>query len=255
MRPERRLGILEELELIARRTRSLVLVVPVLLAAGFGAGHLLKGTLSIREDAPARRQDEQPRLTGELNSLSHQMRRVRFAGDTTAEVVRMYRDEVAPIEHVLRRRGVPFRTARQVAWPLVEQSYSAGVDPATVVSVLLVESAGRPRATSAVGARGLMQVMPAWTGFWRGCGPDLYEIEDNLCHGTKILAWYLDRHRGDERKALLGYNGCVSGAVTPSCRLYPDKIDRMRRQVRNEMSGVRGQFPARPPVAGAAAGE
>jgi soluble lytic murein transglycosylase-like protein len=143
------------------------------------------------------------------------------------------------VEQVLRRRGVPWETARRVAWPLVEQSYRTGVDPSTVLSVMLIESAGKPNARSSVGARGLMQVMPAWEGFWRGCGRDLYAIEDNLCNGTKILAMYLDRHRGDERRALLGYNGCVRGTVTPNCREYPDKVATVRRQVQREIATAR----------------
>lgn len=252
---ERRLGIVQELELLARRGRYLLLAVPVLVIFGFAVGHLLRGALSVREGDSARLTNGETLPRVHLASLSRQMQRVRVAGDTTAEYVRMYQDQVAPIEQVLRRRGVPVQTARRVAWPLVEQSNSNGVDPATVLSVLLIESAGRPQATSSVGARGLMQVMPSWTGYWGGCGGDLYEIEDNLCYGTKILAWYLNRHGGDERKALLGYNGCVRGTVTPNCRLYPEKVDRMRRQVRNELESARGNFPARPSVGTPTAGE
>jgi soluble lytic murein transglycosylase-like protein len=88
-----------------------------------------------------------------------------------------------------------------------------------------------------------MQVMPSWAGHWRGCGRNLYDIEDNLCHGTRILAWYIERFGGDERRALLGYNGCVRGTNTPNCKTYPDKIDRVRRQIRNELEAAR-RFPA-----------
>jgi soluble lytic murein transglycosylase-like protein len=181
-----------------------------------------------------------------LVALSRQMERMRGEGKSTADYIRMYQDEVAPVERVLTRRGVPRGTARRVAWPLVEQSYRNGVDPATVISVMLIESAGRPDARSSVGARGLMQIMPAWAGYWRGCGRDLYAIEDNLCNGTKILAYYFDRHRGDERRALLGYNGCVNGTNTPNCGLYPDKVDTVRRQVRRELASARRDVDVRP---------
>jgi soluble lytic murein transglycosylase-like protein len=112
-----------------------------------------------------------------------------------------------------------------------------------------VESNARPNATSSVGARGLMQVMPAWAGFWRGCGRDLYDVESNLCNGTRILAWYLNRHGGDEHRALLGYNGCVTGSNTPNCRTYPEKVQRLRRQIAAELAVHRGE--ARPGVAAA----
>ena len=120
-----------------------------------------------------------------------------------------------------------------MAWPLVEQSYARGLDPATVVAVVLVESSGKPTATSFVGARGLMQIMPMHEGQW-GCGRDLYDIEANLCHGTRILAWNLRRFRGDEDRALLAYNGCVNGTNTPNCHTYPSKVRRIRERVRAE---------------------
>jgi soluble lytic murein transglycosylase-like protein len=238
------MGIVEELELLGRRARILCLGLPVVLLVGFGAGKLLGRVLSVREGKPVRIVARSAGTGTSLSPLSWKLERARQAGDTTAHYIRVYRDEIAPVEHVLRRRGIPFEVARQVAWPLVEHANDAGVDPATVLSVMLIESAGQPDATSSVGARGLMQVMPSWAGYYHQCGRDLYQIEDNLCYGTKILAYFLDRHRGDERKALLGYNGCVRGTVTPNCRLYPEKVDRVRRQVRNELATVRSTAPA-----------
>jgi soluble lytic murein transglycosylase-like protein len=243
----RRLGIVEEMELLVRRARGLKFMLPVLLLLGLGAGHLVKRALRVPESATTRVTERSEAAGFRLVAIGSQMQRVREAGVHTAEYVRRYREEVAPVEQVLLRRGVPRQTARRVAWPLVEQSSQNGVDPATVLSVLLVESAGRPDARSSVGARGLMQIMPSWAGFWRGCGRDLYAIEDNLCNGTKILAMYLDRHDGDERRALLGYNGCVRGTNTPDCGRYPDKVATIRRQLQNEMATARrGSFRTRP---------
>jgi soluble lytic murein transglycosylase-like protein len=142
------------------------------------------------------------------------------------------------VEKVLHRRGVGRTTARQIAWPLVAHSYERGLDPAFVVSIMLNESGGRPTATSPVGARGLMQVMPSWTGHWRDCGRNLYDIEANLCNGTSILAWYL-RRASDERRALLGYNGCVRGTNTPNCARYPDRIIRLKQQIQRELNAAR----------------
>ena len=124
--------------------------------------------------------------------------------------------------------------AKQIARPLVEEADNKNVDPALVVAVLMVESGGKVTARSSVGARGLMQVMPGWVGTWRNCGRDLYDIKDNLCNGTSILAWYIQQH-GTEREALLGYNGCVRGTNTPNCHTYPDKIGRLREQIRRDL--------------------
>ncbi|MGA7105174.1 MAG: lytic transglycosylase domain-containing protein [Candidatus Deferrimicrobiaceae bacterium] len=242
---ERRLGIVEELEMFARRARSLLFAVPVLLIAGLGVGCGVSHVLSLREGEPARLVEFEPHPQIGLSALAFRMASARSTGETTAEYIRMYQEQVAPVEQVLLRRGVPASTARKVAWPLVEQSYQNGVDPAIVLSVLIIESAGKPDARSSVGARGLMQIMPAWAGYWNGCGRDLYAIEDNLCNGTKILAWYLDRHRGNERRALLGYNGCVQGTVTPTCGQYPDKVAQMRRQVELELASARRKHPMR----------
>ena len=214
----------------------------MLFVIGVGLGHLVKRVLYVSHGG-SRVVATHGTDSTSLVAVSLQMQRVRLAGENAADYVRLYREEVAPIEQVLRRRGVPGETARRVAWPLVEHSYSNGVDPSTVLSVLLIESAGKPNARSSVGARGLMQVMPAWAGYWRGCGRDLYAIEDNLCNGTKILKMYLERHGGDERRALLGYNGCVRGTNTPNCGLYPDKVASMRRQVQREMNSVRSRTP------------
>lgn len=235
----RRQGIIHEIEGYARRARVLLLAVPVLVVFGFGVGEVLKRALSIPAGTEVRQVSADPVPGHRLFSIAARMERVRGTGEQTADYVEMYQQEVAPVEKVLRRRGVPAETARQVAWPLVEQSYRQGIEPATVLSVLLLESGGRPRATSPVGARGLMQVMPSWSGYWRACDRDLYDIEGNLCNGTSILAWYMKRFGGDEQRALLGYNGCVTGSNTPNCKQYPEKVARLRRQLRNELSVAR----------------
>ena len=232
--PMHGLGMMEELELIWRRVRTLALGAPILLLVGFGAGEVANQILEIPVDAAVRfsTEKEVPRI--HLEALSNRMQTIAAEGSKTVDYVTMYREHVEPVEKVLRRRGLSDSRARKISWPLVQQSYRVGVDPATTAAILLVESEGNPNARSPVGARGLMQVMPLWAGQWRKCGSDLYDIEDNICNGTSILAWYLS-HRGDERSALLGYNGCVRGTNTPNCHTYPNKIWRLRQQIKQEI--------------------
>jgi hypothetical protein len=233
--PSRQLGMMEELEVIWRRVRTLVLGAPVLLLVGFGTGEIANQLLSIPTDKAVRFTTEKEVPAFHLEALSSRMHHVRDSGKQTVEYVTLYREHVEPVERVLQRHGISGTTARRISWPLVEESYRRGVDPATVTAILLVESEGNPTARSSVGARGLMQVMPGWAGQWRGCGRDLYNIKDNICNGTSILAWYLDSHQ-DERTALLGYNGCVTGSNTPNCHRYPDRIWALRQQIKKELS-------------------
>jgi hypothetical protein len=232
---------MEDLERLARRARAVPVAAFALMIVGFGVGDLSKRYIELPDETPlgTTSQNVVPRV--HLDALSNHMLRLRRDGATTVEYVSMYQEHVEPVELVLRRRGVTESTARKIAWPLVQHSYERGLDPAFVVSILLNESGGKPTARSPVGARGLMQVMPAWSGRWRGCGRDLYEIDANLCNGTSILAWYLRRNPNDERKALLGYNGCVRGTNTPNCHTYPDKIMRLKYQIQREMNATRSK--------------
>jgi soluble lytic murein transglycosylase-like protein len=239
-----RRSFFDDLEQLLRRTRAVGLAAPLLLFVGFGLGEVAHRAIPA-EGSQVLADSTMPRV--QLEVLSRNLSRVHDSGVQTFEYVHLYQDHVAPVEAVLRRRGVSEATARQVAWPLVEHSYRRGLDPAFVLSIVLMESGGKPTATSFVGAKGLMQVMPMWAGRWRGCGRNLYDIETNLCNGTSILDWYLDNYPGDERRALLGYNGCVRGSNTPDCHAYPDKVTRLRNQVRREMNAARPQRAAAAP--------
>lgn len=238
-----RAGLFDDTGTLARRTRLVSMAAPFLLFLAFGLGDFTNRALEA-DDRVARISSELDEMPlAHLEVLGRNLERVHDTGVKTAEYVTLYHDHVAPVEAVLRRRGITEATARQVAWPLVQQSYRRGLDPAFVLSIVLMESGGKPTATSFVGARGLMQVMPVWAGHWRGCGQDLYDIETNLCSGTSILSWYLKRFPGDEQRALLGYNGCVRGSNTPHCHTYPDKIGRLKQQVRREMNAARSNQP------------
>lgn len=224
--------MVDELELLLKRALVLpVVLLPILLFTGLGLGRVTARGIMLPEDAPVRIAAAAQTPRAQLEALSAYMADMRTEGHDTEEYVLLYRNHVRPVEQALQERGVSAGLARRVAWPLVENAYERGLDPATVVAVLLIESSGRPDATSFVGARGLMQVMPLHRGQWDGCGDDLYDIDSNLCYGTSILAWLLGRFKGDERRALLAYNGCVRGTNTPNCHTYPNKVNHLREQI------------------------
>jgi soluble lytic murein transglycosylase-like protein len=100
------------------------------------------------------------------------------------------------------------------------ESKRAGLDPALVLGLIQVESAFRKYATSIVGARGLMQVMPFWS---RVIGDNdaqkLFNMTTNLRYGCSILRMYIDLEGGDLFMALGRYNGSRGQAGYPNAVL------------------------------------
>ena len=95
--------------------------------------------------------------------------------------------------------------------PLVQQSASRhGLSPELVLAVIQVESSFNPEARSSMGARGLMQLMPATAAsLARKLSYESFDIDDptfNIEAGTYYLAYLLQRFHGDLRLALAGYN-------------------------------------------------
>ena len=108
---------------------------------------------------------------------------------------------------------------------LVRESDRVGVNPWILTSVLLVENPWLDTdIRSSVGAVGLMQVMPFHAGAWGCDGDDLTDLDVNICHGAKVFEHALKNSNGSLDRALLKYNGCVSGRNTPDCHLYPSKV-------------------------------
>jgi len=140
--------------------------------------------------------------------------------------VELYHErEIAPLERVLLRYRDDPELARRIAVSLVVEARRVKLDPRMLLAVLLVENPWLdPEATSPVGARGLMQVMPTHRGNWPPCPADLESVESNICHGASIFAHYLRLETGDVERALLRYNGCVHGTNTPDCHRYPTHV-------------------------------
>lgn len=88
---------------------------------------------------------------------------------------------------------------------LVSSASSANdVPPGLVQAVLMAESAGDPSAVSAVGAQGLMQLMP---GTAAGCGiANPFDPTENVQCGTSYLKQLLARYHGDATLAVAAYN-------------------------------------------------
>lgn len=84
---------------------------------------------------------------------------------------------------------------------------AAYIDPALIFSLIRQESSFNPKATSPVGARGLMQVMPNTARrVERKRNIDLYDPVTNIRIGAKYLHILRNQHNGDYSRLIASYN-------------------------------------------------
>jgi soluble lytic murein transglycosylase-like protein len=140
-----------------------------------------------------------------------------------------------PLARLLMRRTREQAIADRIARAIVKEANYLDVAPSLLTGVLLTENAPLDvDARSSQGAVGLMQVMNFHAGEYDCDSDDLLQVEANICHGARVFGEYLKR-TGDVRRALLRYNGCVVGTVTPRCGRYPTKVLRTARLVRRQL--------------------
>ncbi len=121
-------------------------------------------------------------------------------------------------------------TLRRFEPELQAASAESGLSPELILSVVMEESGGDPQASSAKGARGLMQLMP---GTAREMGvEEPGHPGQNLQGGSKYLANMLRKYDGDLPLALAAYNagpGNVDKAgpaipAFPETRKYVERV-------------------------------
>jgi soluble lytic murein transglycosylase-like protein len=155
------------------------------------------------------------------DSVDPELRRVLREAVDTAESFADRFDAEVWLTDMSRRleRQLPDTEERMLILRLVHR-YAAMFDlpPELVLAVIDVESNFDRYAISWAGALGLMQVMPFWRNEIGRPDDDLHDIQTNLLYGCRILAYYLEKEKGDRRAALARYNG------SRGQRWYPDRV-------------------------------
>ena len=160
-------------------------------------------------------------VQGAPDDIDPELRRVlREAVDTADSFADRFDAEVWLTDMSRRlERQLPDTAERMLILRLVH-GYAAMFDlpPELVLAVIDVESNFDRYAISWAGALGLMQVMPFWRDEIGRPDDDLHDIQTNLLYGCRILAYYLEKEKGDRRAALARYNG------SRGQRWYPDRV-------------------------------
>jgi len=150
-----------------------------------------------------------------------------LTGQVQQRKLDVFHEEMARINTAIRRdffaNAIPFGDI------IHEKSQKYDVDPVLVAAVMETESRFHKGAQSAVGARGLMQLMPR-TGRWLGA-TNLYDPAQNVDAGVKYIKYLQGRFDGNLKKTIAAYNageGNVKryGGVPPfnETRSYVKKV-------------------------------
>jgi soluble lytic murein transglycosylase-like protein len=165
--------------------------------------------------------------------------------------------DFATIDSVLAKRapGLGLTLRQQLAVAIAEESAKAGYDPLLIMAVIDVESDFVDQAVSPVGARGLMQIMPATLYFLsqkEGLRLSREEVEADpalrVRLGVRYLKYLQDRFGGDLDFALMAYNAgptriaqAAKDRELDQFRGYPQLVRRDFRRFR-EGEGLGGDW-------------
>ena len=136
------------------------------------------------------------------------------------------------VQHVARRYRIGEAAAGRVVNAAYLSADEVGVDPLLVLAVIAVESSFNPAAESGAGAKGLMQIVPAWHRARLdeyGGEEQLLDPLTNIAVGTRILNDYIARS-ADLEAALQSYNGAARDPSARYARKVLAELDLLRQR-------------------------
>ncbi len=111
-------------------------------------------------------------------------------------------------KYISKKYNVPSQTTEEIVYSTYIESHKEEISPLLILSLIGIESTYNPKAKSYVGATGLTQVMPnIHRTKVKELGVDLNSIQGNIKVGIAILREYIDKDKGNIKKALQRYNG------------------------------------------------
>ncbi len=111
------------------------------------------------------------------------------------------------------------------AFLITKYAKSYGLDPHLVAGVMATESEFNPKAVSSANAKGLMQIHQA---AWKLSDKTLFDVEQNIKHGSRILFFY----KNSEPKNFLRAYGGHSDRTSKEAEKYESKVNRNAQQIR-----------------------
>ena len=186
----------------ARRRRRFT---QALYAAGFlGAVWLVA---SHRITPPANAEPLMVEPSRSIFSIGKENRRLRNELENARGELNLVRAQYQRAMRVIEF-STRYKIAASLAGSIFDGAVRERIDPELAFRLVRLESEFNERATSKVGAVGLMQLMPSTA---RGYKKDvtteqLYNRDINLRVGFRYLRTLIDQYKGDIRLALLAYN-------------------------------------------------
>ncbi len=159
-----------------------------------------------------------------------------FLNARQSQIVDKYYRVEAPQPTLLPDSGD--KQAGQIDQLITQVAKKYNLSEGLIHSVVATESAYNPQAVSPVGARGLMQLMPA-TAADLGV-TDSFDPQQNLNGGTRYLKQLLDKYDGDLDHALAAYNWGQGNVDRHGLEKMPDETRSYLVKVKSMLAEKQG---------------